>query len=73
MKTNGSDSPWTDESLDALKRAVELDGTGLQARNDLALTYTMLGMLDEAKREFEAVLEIDPTNPVAQRNMVYFQ
>src|SRR5262245_17333449 len=38
-----------DESLDALKRSVELDGAGLQARNDLALTYTMLGMLDEAK------------------------
>jgi hypothetical protein len=45
----------------------------VEARNDLGKTYAMLGMPDEAKREFEAVLEMDPTNAVALQQLVYFQ
>jgi tetratricopeptide (TPR) repeat protein len=61
-----------DESLDALKRAVELEPENVEIRNDLAMTYAMLGMYEEAKAEFLAVLEIDPSNEKARRELVYF-
>ncbi|MGB9587700.1 MAG: tetratricopeptide repeat protein, partial [Armatimonadota bacterium] len=44
----------------------------VEIRNDLAMTYAMLGMYDEAKAEFLAVLEIDPSNERARRELVYF-
>jgi Flp pilus assembly protein TadD len=52
---------------------VELEPSDLKGRNDLALTYAMLGMNDEARAGFETVLEMDPTNAVALRNIVYFR
>jgi len=61
-----------DESLQELLSAVQLDPSNLPARNDLALTYAMLGMSEEAKAEFEAVLMADPENDVARRNIIYF-
>src|SRR2546423_1036374 len=49
-----------EESLEELKKAVDLDGANLVARNDLAKTYAMLAMIDEAKATFEEVLRLDP-------------
>jgi len=60
-----------DESIQELQRCVELEPSFLEARTDLALTYMMLGMTEEAKRELDAVLEIDPTNAAALRHIVY--
>jgi len=40
-------------------------------RNDLALTYTMLGMYDQAKAEFARVLAFDKENDVARRSLNY--
>src|SRR4029079_7243410 len=37
-----------DESLEELQHAVDLDGANLFTRNDLAKTYAMLGMIEEA-------------------------
>ena len=38
-----------DESVAELEQATRLDRNNILARNDLALTYTMLGRYDEAK------------------------
>ena len=46
-----------EESLDELRKCIELDPTCIDARNELALAYTMLGMMDEAKREFESLVK----------------
>ena len=62
-----------DPSLKALHRAVELAPDNTLIRNDLALTYTMLGMYDEAKDEFARVLARDRQNQTALRNLTYFE
>ncbi len=62
-----------DHSLMSLEQATRLDPTNTLARNDLALTYTMLGMYEEAKAEFARVLEQDQANDVARRNLTYLQ
>lgn len=62
-----------DESLFALERAAHLAPNSVLARNDLALTYTMLGRYEEAKAEFGRVLEQDQGNDVARRNLTYLQ
>lgn len=59
-------------SLAELRHSVELSPSNTLVRNDLALTYTMLGMYDEARVEFANVLEHDRENQVAIRNLQYF-
>ena len=61
-----------EESIEELTTAVRLNDADLNARTDLALTYSMLGMSDQAKAEFEVVLSADPENEVAKKNLVYF-
>ncbi|MDQ2798172.1 MAG: hypothetical protein M3Y13_00835 [Armatimonadota bacterium] len=60
-------------SLAELEQATQLDPSNTLSRNDLALTYTMLGMYDEAKAEFACVLAQDEGNDVARRNLTYLQ
>jgi Flp pilus assembly protein TadD len=60
-----------DASVEALRQAVVLEPSNMLLHNDLALTYTMLGMFDEAKQEFACVLQHDRDNQVALRNMTY--
>jgi len=61
-----------DESLALLARAVELDASNPEVLIDLAKTQAMLGLLDEAKAGFLAVLLLDPMNEVAQANLSFF-
>jgi Flp pilus assembly protein TadD len=61
-----------DQSLSELLKAVELSTDNTVIRNDLALTYTMLGMYEEAKGQFARVLERDRENQIALRNLTYF-
>lgn len=60
-------------SLAELEQATRLDPSNTLSRNDLALTYTMLGMYNEAKAEFARVLAQDQGNDVARRNLTYLQ
>jgi Flp pilus assembly protein TadD len=62
-----------DESIQVLERARTMDPADVDIRNNLALTYVMLGMQEEAKTEFTSVLEIDPGNAVALRNLSFFE
>lgn len=62
-----------DPSLAELKQAVDLAPENALIRNDLALTFTMLGMYDEAKDQFARVLAKDRENPTALRNLTYFE
>jgi Flp pilus assembly protein TadD len=60
-----------DQSLTELQRAADLADDDSVIRNDLALTYTMLGMYSEAKEQFAKVLERDRDNQIALRNLTY--
>jgi protein O-GlcNAc transferase len=62
-----------DLSIEVLERARTMDPDDVDIRNNLALTYVMLGMQDEAKSEFATVLEIDPGNAVALKNLAFFE
>ncbi|GBC98944.1 hypothetical protein HRbin17_01463 [bacterium HR17] len=61
-----------DESVEELRKAVELAPANISYRLHLAKTLTMLGMYEEAKAEFEKVLEIDPENEEATKQLAYF-
>jgi Flp pilus assembly protein TadD len=61
-----------DDSLSSLKRAVDLRQDNVPVLNDLAKTYAMLGMYEEARAGFEEVLRLDPGNETARQNMMFF-
>ncbi len=61
-----------EESLEELRRAVELDPDNVIYRLHLAKTLTMLALYEEAKKQFEKVLELDPTNEEAVKQLGYF-
>lgn len=60
-----------DESIQELRTAVHLAPMDLVVRNNLAKTYAMLGCIDEAREQFTFVLEQDPTNEEALKNLTY--
>lgn len=57
-----------DESIATLQKAASFDSS-VVILNDLALTYAMIGMDDEAKGGFEEVLRRDSGNEVAKKNL----
>lgn len=61
-----------EESVEELRKAVALAPQNVTYRLNLAKTLTMLGMYEEAKAVFEKVLEIDPANEEATKQLAYF-
>jgi tetratricopeptide (TPR) repeat protein len=61
-----------EESLDAFKRAVELEPESVKFLLNYGKTLCMLGEYDDAKAQFEKVLSIDPDNDDAMEQMLYF-
>ncbi|MCS7223103.1 MAG: tetratricopeptide repeat protein [Armatimonadetes bacterium] len=61
-----------EESLEELRKAVDLDPQNVTYRLHLAKTLTMLAYYEEAKAEFERVLELDPSNEEAIKQLGYF-
>ncbi len=61
-----------EESLENLQHAHRLDDLNITILNDLALTYAMLGMYDEAKAAFTQVLTLDPGNGIALKQISFF-
>ena len=60
-----------DESMEELQRAIVLGPNRTDIRNDLALTYSMLGMFEEAKVEFMDVLRREPENKRALESLKF--
>ena len=59
-------TPWNnfphEKAIVDYKRALTLDPNLAEARNQLALVYSHIGLLDEALREAREGVRIDPTN-----------
>lgn len=60
-----------DESIPELETAVRLQPESVTFLNSLAKTHTMFGDFDKAKPLFERVLQIDPFNEEANKNLDY--
>ncbi len=60
------DRMFLDQALPLAERAVALDGYLASARVTLGLVYTSLGRLDEAQREIEKAIQLEPGNADAQ-------
>lgn len=51
------------------KSLIREDPNDIDALNRLALAYTITGKLKEAKSSYQKVLNLDPLNPIALRNL----
>lgn len=60
-------------SLAELECAAQIEPQSVPILLDLAMTHAMLGMNDEAKAGFLAVLAIDPGNDKARSNLSYME
>lgn len=56
-------------AIDLNKSLLEENPNDIEALNRMALAYTVLGKIGEAKKSYQKVLEIDALNPIALRNM----
>ncbi len=55
-----------DQAIREYRRALDLDPSLDEARNQLALVYSHVGLLDEALRELETGIAVNPTNSQAR-------
>jgi tetratricopeptide (TPR) repeat protein len=62
-----------DESTAELEKAVELAPQSVKFLIDLGKTHTMLGDYEKAIPVFERVLEMDPSNDEAQKNLKFLR
>jgi Tfp pilus assembly protein PilF len=72
LKIVGLDYVLLDDYADAiqwLEKSVELDSTNRDAWYYLARAYYTKGRLDEARKAFLAVLDLDPRNAKAENNL----
>ena len=60
-----------DNTLPALEKAVYLEPTNAKYWVSLGKTYAMFGEDDKARRAFQKVLELDPFNDEASKNLSY--
>src|SRR5574344_503881 len=58
-----------ESALASLETAVSLDSTNVDIRYNLALAYEMSGNTDEAKLQYEKVLELNPEHKEASNNL----
>lgn len=61
---------WQDAAA-AFQRAVDLDPEFSEARENLAVEFTVLGRLDEAAAELRRTLVLDPATSVYHSNLAY--
>jgi tetratricopeptide (TPR) repeat protein len=62
---------FIDESIEALERAVQLVPNSTKYLLDLGKTHSMYGDYDKAKPVFQRILELDPFNDEALKNLQY--
>lgn len=58
-----------DEAISANKELLVEDPKDIDALNRLSLAYTIIGKIRSAKITYQKVLDIDPLNPIALRNL----
>lgn len=58
-----------ESALKSLETAVSLDSNNVNIRYNLALAYEVAGKSDEAKMEYEKVLELEPNHKEAGNNL----
>jgi tetratricopeptide (TPR) repeat protein len=61
-----------DGSLATLQGLAREFPNDLNVRNDLAMTFMMLGMIDEAGAEFREIVRMDPSHENANKQLAYF-
>lgn len=59
-------------SLETLKALVAEYPENVNVRYDLAMTYMMLGYVDEAGGEFREILRLSPSHENAKKQLAYF-
>ncbi len=62
------DSKW-DDALELNQKLTELEPENVDCLNRLARTHFELGNYSQAKKLYEKVLELDPYNAIAQKNL----
>ncbi len=70
--TAAGEERW-DEAVQYWKKALEKDPDSAAAHNNLAVAYEKRGALDEAGREYEAALRLDPENALIKANYESFK
>jgi protein O-GlcNAc transferase len=61
-----------DDTIPTLEQAVRLQPNSIRFLMSLGLTYAMYGEDEKAKATFSRVLELDPFNDEAIKNLGYF-
>ncbi len=62
-----------DEAVFRWKKAVQLNPESAAAHNNLAVAYEKKGLLDEAEKEYETALKLDPKNSYIKANLENFK
>ena len=58
-----------ENAIKSLETAVSIDPDNVDIRYNLALAYEVAGKKDEAKNEYEKVLELEPSHKEANSNI----
>jgi len=62
-----------DEAIFRWKKVLTQDPRSVAAHNNLAVAYEKKGLWDDAQREYEAALSLDPDNPWVKSNYDRFR
>jgi Flp pilus assembly protein TadD len=62
-----------DEAIFRWQRVLESKPNSAAAHNNLAVAYETKGLWEDARREYEAALKIDPQNSLIQSNFSQFK
>ena len=68
-----SENELWDEALLRWKEAAEVAPRSVSAHNNLAVAYEKKGRWEDARKEYEKALTIDPSNTYVQHNFNRFQ
>ena len=62
-----------DEAIFRWKKAVQSNPESAAAHNNLAVAYEKKGLLEEAEKEYETALKLDPKNSYIKANLENFK
>lgn len=62
-----------EEAIFRWKKVLSQDPQSVAAHNNLAVAYEKKGLWEEARKEYEAALKLDPDNSWVKRNFKSFQ